>query len=642
MLTTKKRFQEGGNFLKDENIGDLYGYAAKELIGDVLSAGFDARSEKLASEYDMRDDPRATMKKQAGMKVAGNLAKGTATGAAIGSVIPGIGTAIGAGIGFIGSGLQSIFGKGKRERERKEAHDEWAGYWGDQYKANMQSVRYKKGGKIKGKGTAKSDSIDMKAPDGSFIVPAENTNQAMDLGKTFLGWDEATTVKRTLGGTDIKVSDGEVFFTPEEVGVLRYHNVDLNELAPNAKPENKMAKGGFSLSPEKAGKMADEGIAHGKPITKKQEKFFRAVEHGFVPDRLSTGGLSRKKDYVSSKKPYPSVASKDFAGKKRSYPIPTRADAIDALRLAGLHGRSDIRAKVYKKYPGLKKKAEGGEVNSFADGGWKYDIDKDLVISNDGTMAYDNKGIEYRIDQEGRYNYFGPKTAYGKSLYKEFNENEPPLKLEKWMTDTDAFKESDNTKKGDKDAFKRKWYDFAPEIIGSLQTAGGAYGLMQAGKKPDLTVSRSLKQLSSEVRRLAQFGYEPAVLNALDNQIEKARRDTNRAITAGGGSPMEVMAKLQNTLSTTIDKKAGILFADAAEKARKFSDVIKVDMVKAGQEFDIQKINLDDWYKNQEVWSEVLAAGVSNIIGARQLKDEQDTQRAIGRAYPTYTDVRKK
>lgn len=72
------------------------------------------------------------------------------------------------------------------------------------------------------------------------------------------------------------------------------------------------------------------------------------------------GGLSRSKDYGSNKKPYPSVNKKDFAGGGRSYPIPTRADAVDALRLAGLHGRSDVKTKVYKKYPDLKKKRMGG------------------------------------------------------------------------------------------------------------------------------------------------------------------------------------------------------------------------------------------------------------------------------------------
>lgn len=76
--------------------------------------------------------------------------------------------------------------------------------------------------------------------------------------------------------------------------------------------------------------------------------------------KKTMGGLSRNKDYGSSNKPYPDVNKKDFAGGKRSYPIPTRADAVDALRLAGLHGRSDVKAKVYKKYPDLKKKRMGG------------------------------------------------------------------------------------------------------------------------------------------------------------------------------------------------------------------------------------------------------------------------------------------
>ena len=76
------------------------------------------------------------------------------------------------------------------------------------------------------------------------------------------------------------------------------------------------------------------------------------------------GGLRRDKDYGSKSKPYPNVKSKDFAGRNRSYPIPTKADARDALRLAGLHGRSDVKAKVYRKYPELRKKARNGGLYS--------------------------------------------------------------------------------------------------------------------------------------------------------------------------------------------------------------------------------------------------------------------------------------
>lgn len=91
------------------------------------------------------------------------------------------------------------------------------------------------------------------------------------------------------------------------------------------------------------------------------------------------GGLSRDKDYGSKKKPYPKVKDKDFAGGGRSYPIPTKADAIDALRLAGLHGRSDVKAKVYKKYPELKHSL-GGYI--FDNGGPKDKLAKVVRNSN--------------------------------------------------------------------------------------------------------------------------------------------------------------------------------------------------------------------------------------------------------------------
>lgn len=89
------------------------------------------------------------------------------------------------------------------------------------------------------------------------------------------------------------------------------------------------------------------------------------ITETYSPKRIKhrLGGGLTSKDRGSSKHPYPSVSSKDFAGGGRSYPIPTKADAVDALRLAGLHGRSDVRSKVYSKYPSLRKKSLLGSYN---------------------------------------------------------------------------------------------------------------------------------------------------------------------------------------------------------------------------------------------------------------------------------------
>ena len=58
------------------------------------------------------------------------------------------------------------------------------------------------------------------------------------------------------------------------------------------------------------------------------------------------------------------VFSQQQAFKKRNG---IKDDGIDALRLAGLHGRSDVRSKVYNKYPSLRPKSRIG-------GSWKAPI----------------------------------------------------------------------------------------------------------------------------------------------------------------------------------------------------------------------------------------------------------------------------
>ena len=170
------------------------------------------------------------------------------------------------------------------------------------------------------------------------------------------------------------------------------------------------------------------------------------------------GGLSRDKDYGSKKKPYPSVAKKDFAGGHRSYPIPTKVDAVDALRLAGLHGRNDVKAKVYNKYPELRKKGNvglvvsingnvkngllhspsstGSQHDKLRDGGkrinrhgrtWEYDEDNGYYIPiTDRTIT---RTSPYPIDRSARgetvsgSEYTFRNGRWHKNKFNTFNDN---------------------------------------------------------------------------------------------------------------------------------------------------------------------------------------------------------------------------
>lgn len=144
--------------------------------------------------------------------------------------------------------------------------------------------------------------------------------------------------------TGIEVEDGEVVETNgNELKVYSAQPI-LNGVSPA-----KLVMGG----------------ANPNKVFKAQEDFKDRNKINDDGTIKAMGGLSRDKDYGSKKKPYPSVAKKDFAGGHRSYPIPTKADAIDALRLAGLHGRNDVKAKIYNKYPELRKKGNVGLVVSI-------------------------------------------------------------------------------------------------------------------------------------------------------------------------------------------------------------------------------------------------------------------------------------
>jgi len=126
-------------------------------------------------------------------------------------------------------------------------------------------------------------------------------------------------------------------------------------------------------------------------------------------NKKAMGGLSRDKDYGSKKKPYPSVAKKDFAGGHRSYPIPTKADAVDALRLAGLHGRSDVKTKVYNKYPELRKKGNVGLVVSI-----NGNVKNGLIHSSSSTGGLRDKFAVggNRINRHGRTWEYDEQNGY--------------------------------------------------------------------------------------------------------------------------------------------------------------------------------------------------------------------------------------
>lgn len=257
---------------------------------------------------------------------------------------------IGAAIGAATSIAGSLFGAAaqKREMRRQKSIQDWQNT--TQEAANMStalnnSQDYQEdylrqfrtaarlGKTLGAKGIYITDGGDAtKIGNNTYLLRGGSHEDVNETGQTGIGIN--------IGGNEVEAEGGEV--AQKKNGALRIFS---------AQPIL-----GNGMSPAQA-------ILRGynKDKVFSQQQAFKK-RNGLKDDgsKLRNGGLTSK-DRGSSKHPYPSVSSKDFAGGNRSYPIPTKADAVDALRLAGLHGRSDIRSKVFNKYPSLRPKAAFGD-----------------------------------------------------------------------------------------------------------------------------------------------------------------------------------------------------------------------------------------------------------------------------------------
>ena len=209
------------------------------------------------------------------LSVLGDAGKMAGTGAAVGTMIaPGIGTAIGAGVGGLigaGAGIYNNIMQNDAEKiaaemaEKQKLQDESMqryitklGYQqkfkkgGDilkKAKAIKPHIETSEGGLIKGK-TKGVDNEKMKAEESGFIVPVKNAPQALSIGEKYLGWDKNERATKTKGDVALKVTPGEVYFTPEEKASLLKLGIDLSALAPEAKTSKSMQDGGDIITDE--------------------------------------------------------------------------------------------------------------------------------------------------------------------------------------------------------------------------------------------------------------------------------------------------------------------------------------------------------------------------------------------------------
>lgn len=283
---------------------------------------------------------------------------------------------IGAAIGAATSIAGSLFGNSaqKREMRRQQSIRDWQD--ATQEAANMTSVfnnsrdyqedylrQFRTAARLGKTLGAKSIYITdggdaTKISNNTYLLRGGSHEDVNETGQTGIGIN--------VGGNEVEAEGGEV--AQKKNGALRIFSAQPilgNGMSPAQailRGYNKDSVFSQQQAFKKRNGLKDDGSAK---YGFGGDSLIPIITETYTPKRIKhkLGGGLTSKDRGSSKRPYPSVSSKDFAGGGRSYPIPTKADAVDALRLAGLHGRSDVRSKVYSKYPSLRKKSLLGSSN---------------------------------------------------------------------------------------------------------------------------------------------------------------------------------------------------------------------------------------------------------------------------------------
>lgn len=396
--------------------------------------------------------------------------------------------------------------------------------------------------------------------------------------------------------TGLEVEDGEVMHITD-------NNIEVFSAQPflnGESPAEKIMKGD---NPDK--------------VFNAQEKYKdkNNINDDGTKNKKSMGGLSRSKDYGSKSKPYPKVKAGDFAGGNRSYPIPTKADAVDALRLAGLHGRSDVRAKVYRKYPELRKKSKAGGLYSVTSNG------KTKLYPFPSTGESSARSAEVRIRKVG-----GGLKDMNPDLYNEEDNKDnwwrrTTNKIGEYIKDnpniiSDAISLTSNTVGG---LLSNKWNR---DMLNKLKYSDAPIARTATKLKTRININPQLDKM-----RESLASYERTIdANTSSSQVALSRKQ--RARFANMLATNELYGNKENMETELINKdKLNQQFVAHANIA----DYNRWAESKAA----FRNAILEKKAENDVALAEILNTGVQDLIGRREKrKSENQTITAMALANP--------
>lgn len=360
---------------------------------------------------------------------------------------------------------------------------------------------YADGGKIEGKGTAKSDSIMAKVEEGSFVVPAENADMAKGIRKLYL---KAPVRKANLNqkeGEEVKLSNGEHLFTPQENEYLESIGINLEDLAPNAEHEENGKKNG-GLTSAKAKTILHDKHVNGKPLTDKQRKFFGAIASGQSIKGYAAGGDVVGEDEVDPAKELARLKKEKEDLDKAQQAKAKYEEAVRSKREAEFKGKVesyDRKADRKNKIASWEKKRNDSKANLDALNKSYEAASKEFKARNTPTAEQKAKGVKEGSDTNEQRKY---KEDLLKKIQAAKSEFENADRTFNYVKDDNNYDASGNTKTAPKDAVVAKNVSTTPintTVPKDATTATTGTSTKPTGlKAPSVINKKALADLSKE------------------------------------------------------------------------------------------------------------------------------------------------
>lgn len=371
-------------------------------------------------------------------------------------------------------------------------------------------------------------------------------------------------------------------------------------------------------------------------------------------NKKAMGGLSRDKDYGSKKKPYPSVAKKDFAGGHRSYPIPTKADAIDALRLAGLHGRNDVKAKVYNKYPELRKKGNVGLVVSIngnvknglihspsSTGGLrdKFAVGGNRINRHGRTWEYDEKIGAYvpitnrTINRTSAYPI--NKSARGETIVG----SDYTFRNGRWSKNNNA---NTNTNKSNIDNGNRRPQYYAERRLPLFEDGAGiTSGLVRAGWSHGNNKGISINNTNiPSLSKTKSSGKTPRGGRSKSNQSTQSISTKTPPIAVYNRNLPKVEASIPTTLPVSTSTLAKGTTSSDGKGQGKFKNLTTADWI--GLSSNVAG-SLASYFASRRAINKMRGPGQPTLISANKLKTKYNINPQLDRIredkFEAYRDI---